>query len=84
MNVKNDQSDRYLEVTVFRFKGDGDLMELAKFEPIDNILIPKEIYQEGFVVLKNKGDSMENSLWMGQMLLLIQPVVRLSQALYML
>lgn len=29
MHIKNDQNDRYVEVQVFRFKGDGDLMPLA-------------------------------------------------------
>ncbi len=32
-------------------------MELAKFEPIDKILIPKEIYQEGFVVGRCNGET---------------------------
>ena len=65
MHIKNDQSDRYVEVQVFRFKGDGDLMQLAKFESINSILIPKEIYQEGFVVVQNKGDSMEKLIMDG-------------------
>ncbi len=65
MNVQDNQSDRYIEVTVFRIKGDGDLMELAKFEPIDTILVPKELYQTGFVVIQNRGDSMEKLIMDG-------------------
>lgn len=65
MNVQNDQSNRYVRVTVFRIKGEGDLMELAKFEPIDTILIPKELYTEGFVVIQNRGDSMEKLIMDG-------------------
>lgn len=65
MNLNNDQSDRYIEVQVFRFKGEGDQMQLAKFEPIDTILIPKELYQEGFIVINNKGDSMEKLIMDG-------------------
>ena len=65
MNDNNDQNNRYVEVSVYRIKGDGNLMELAKFEPIDNILIPKEVYQEGFIVVQNKGDSMEKLIMDG-------------------
>ena len=65
MNVQDDQSDRYVEVTVFRIKGEGDLMELAKFEPIDTILIPKELYTAGFIVIQNRGDSMEKLIMDG-------------------
>ena len=65
MNVNNDQSDRYVELQVFRFKGHSDLMELAKLEPIKTILIPQEIYQEGFIVVQNKGDSMEKLIMDG-------------------
>jgi len=65
MNVQDDQSDRYVEVTVFRIKGEGDLMELAKFEPIDTILIPKELYIAGFNVIQNRGDSMEKLIMDG-------------------
>ncbi len=61
----NDQTERYVKVQVFRFKGDGDLMELAKFEPLDTILIPKQLHQEGFVVIYNKGDSMEKLIMDG-------------------
>ena len=68
MHIKNDQNDRYVEVQVFRFKGDGDLMPLAKFESINSILITKEIYQEGFVVVQNKGDSMEKLIMDGVLL----------------
>lgn len=61
----NDQTEHYVEVQVFRFKGDGDLMELAKFESIDTILIPKQLHQEGFVVINNRGDSMEKLIMDG-------------------
>ena len=59
MNVHNMYGDRYVEVPVFAVKGEYDLMELAKFEPMDTIMIPAELYQEGFIVIHNKGDAME-------------------------
>lgn len=65
MSTHNKHGDRYIEVSVFRIKGEGDLMELAKFEPINTIMLPKELYQEGFVVIDNRGDSMEKLIMDG-------------------
>lgn len=56
---------RYIEVPVYRVKGDGSLVELAKFEPVDSIVIPKEVYREGFVAIHNRGDSMEKLIMDG-------------------
>lgn len=65
MNVEYEQPDNYVEVTVYRIKGEGDLMDLAKFEPVDTIFVPKELSQSGFVVIHNKGDSMEKLIMDG-------------------
>ena len=65
MNVHNTYGDRYIEVSVFAVKGECDLMELANFEPMDTIVIPTELYQEGFIVIHNKGDSMEKLIMDG-------------------
>ena len=65
MDAQNNKCDSYVEVSVIWIKGDGDLMELAKFEPIDTILLPKELYQEGFIVIYNRGDSMEKLIMDG-------------------
>jgi len=40
-------------------------MELAKFEPIDTIMLPRELHREGFVVIHNRGDSMEKLIMDG-------------------
>jgi phage repressor protein C with HTH and peptisase S24 domain len=50
---------------VFAVKGEGGHMELAKFEPMDTTVIPTEVYREGFIVIHNKGDSMEKLIMDG-------------------
>lgn len=40
-------------------------MELANFEPMDAIVIPTEVYRKGFIVIHNKGDSMEKLIMDG-------------------
>lgn len=40
-------------------------MNLARFDPVDSIVIPKEIYREGFIVIQNRGDSMEKLIMDG-------------------
>ena len=65
MNVQGEQNDQYVEVAVYRIKGEGDLMELSKFEPVDTIFVPRELAQNGFVIIQNKGDSMEKLIMDG-------------------
>jgi len=65
MNVEKDHDDQYVEVVVYRIKGEGDLMELSKFEPVDTIFVPGELAQNGFVIIQNKGDSMEKLIMDG-------------------
>ncbi len=40
-------------------------MALAKFEPIETIAIPTDVHREGFIVIHNKGDSMEKLIMDG-------------------
>ncbi len=57
--------DLCMEVSVSTVKGEGGHMELAKFEPMDTTVIPTEVYREGFIVIHNKGDSMEKLIMDG-------------------
>jgi len=41
------------------------LTELAKFDPARAIEIPKELYEDGFIVVRNRGDSMEKLIMDG-------------------
>jgi phage repressor protein C with HTH and peptisase S24 domain len=41
------------------------LTELAKFDPARAIEIPKELYGDGFIVIRNRGDSMEKLIMDG-------------------
>ena len=52
-------------ISVFVVKGERDHMELANFEPMDTIAIPTQVHREGFIVIDNKGDSMEKLIMDG-------------------
>ncbi|MEW6144447.1 MAG: S24/S26 family peptidase [Thermodesulfobacteriota bacterium] len=41
------------------------MTELAKFDPALAIEIPKELFEEGFIVFRNRGDSMEKLIMDG-------------------
>ena len=43
----------------------GLLTELAKFDPAQAVVIPNEIYRDGFIVIRNRGDSMEKLIMDG-------------------
>jgi len=57
--------DSYLEVSVYRVKGDNELMEFSNLEPVDTIVIPSELFREGSIVIINRGDSMEKLIMDG-------------------
>jgi phage repressor protein C with HTH and peptisase S24 domain len=65
MNVEKEKNSQYVEVVVCRIKVEGDLMELSKFEPVDAIFVPRELTDNGFVIIQNKGDSMEKLIMDG-------------------
>jgi phage repressor protein C with HTH and peptisase S24 domain len=48
-----------------RRKGEALLTELAKFDPAQAIEIPKQLYDDGFIVIRNRGDSMEKLIMDG-------------------
>ncbi len=43
----------------------GSLTELAKFDADQAIVIPNELYRDGFIVIRNRGDSMEKLIMDG-------------------
>jgi hypothetical protein len=57
------QNDRYVEATVMSYPGSAP--GGSEFEEVDTVVIPREVYGEGSIVMRVSGDSMEKLLMNG-------------------
>lgn len=59
------QSDKFLEVGVYSMPKGSDGKEIYEVDPVDTVVIPRELYHEGCMVVRVTGDAMEKLIMDG-------------------
>lgn len=62
-------NDNYVKLTAYGITGAGNEMMEEGYEPIGDIVIPKNIYKSSYIPLKVEGDSMEKWIMDGSYVL---------------
>lgn len=59
------EDEKFIMVDVYRMSGADGPGDLSAEDPVDTVVVPREVYKEGSLVIRMNGDSMEKLLMDG-------------------